>query len=125
MSKVISLLSFSIAFLHFYQNTSFYLYANSSTDYLIFSIEKNHIQHTKRALQQGGNVNGKDYFQKTPLMYACENGSLEIVKLLLSYGAAISINERDRQGKTAFMYAKEKGYHKIMKLLLDYGAVQE
>lgn len=102
-----------------------YLIANSSTDYLLFSVEKNHLQHTKKALQQGANVNAKDYFLKTPLMYACENGNLEIVKILLTYGASISINERDRFGKTAFMYAKEKGSLPIMNLLIEYGAKQE
>lgn len=105
--------------------SNIYLYANSATDYLFFSVEKNYLQHTKKALQQGANVNAKDYFLKTPLMYACENGNLEIVKSLLYYGAAISINERDRYGKTAFMYAKEKGYQNIMNLLLEYGAKQE
>lgn len=125
MSKDSFWIFLSFLFILAFQITIFGLYANSTTDYLLFSVEKNYLQHTKKALQQGANVNAKDYFQKTPLMYACENGNLEIVKILLLYGASVSINERDRYGKTAFMYAKEKGYQNIMKLLIDYGAIQE
>jgi ankyrin repeat protein len=99
--------------------------STSPSDYLIFSAERGHLQHTKKALHNGANVNTKDYFKRTALMYASGNGSIEIVKLLLHRGAAVGINERDRDGKTAFMFAKEKGFAKIMEILLEYGAVAE
>lgn len=99
--------------------------AISPSDYLLFSTERGYVQHTKKALQNGANVNAKDYFRRTPLMYASGSGSVEIVQLLLQHGASVGINDRDRDGKTAFMFAKEKGFAKIMEILLEYGAREE
>ncbi len=119
--------NFSFLIYFFYLSSAVFslLSANSPSDYLLFSTEHGYLQHTKKALQNGANVNVKDYFQRTPLMYASASGNLEIVQLLLKHGASLSINERDRDGKTAFMFAKEKGFKKIMQILLEYGAREE
>ena len=98
---------------------------NSPTEYLIFSVERGYINHTKKAIKAGGNVNARDYFKKTPLIYASETGNLEILSLLLKHGAATSINARDRDGKTALFYAKEKKFTKITEVLIQYGAKDE
>jgi ankyrin len=94
----------------------------SSTEYLIFSVERGYVNHTKKAIASGGNVNGKDYFKKTPLIYAADGGYFEIVQILLKHGAANSIHARDRDGNTAIFYARKKGHNAIVDLLLQYGA---
>ena len=104
---------------------SSYLYAVAPSDYLLFSSEKGYIGHVKKALAQGADVNVQDYFKKTPLIYASSYGDIEIVKLLLKYGAAEGIDIRDREGKTAYTHAKLKGFTQIMNLLKQYGASEE
>ncbi len=94
----------------------------SSTEYLIFSVERGHLNHTKKAISNGGNVNGRDYFKKTPLIYAADGGYIEILQLLLKHGAANSIHARDRDGNTALYYARKKGHNAIVDILVQYGA---
>lgn len=104
---------------------SSFLYAVAPSDYLLFSTEKGYIGHVKKALAQGADVNVRDYFKKTPLIYASSYGDIEIVKLLLKYGAAEGIDHRDRDGKSAYTHAKLKGFTQIMNLLKHYGASEE
>lgn len=115
-------LRFSVILLIFFSSR---LNAVAPSDYLLFSAEKGYIGHVKKALAQGADVNVQDYFKKTPLIYASSYGDVEIVKLLLKYGAAEGIDIRDRDGKTAYTYAKLKGFTQIMNLLKHYGASEE
>lgn len=101
------------------------LSAVAPSDYLLFSTERGYIGHVKKALAQGADVNVRDYFKKTPLIYASSYGDIEIVKLLLKYGAAEGIDIRDRDGKSAYTHAKLKGFTQIMNLLKQYGASEE
>jgi ankyrin repeat protein len=94
----------------------------SSADYLIFSVERGYLNHVKKAINAGANINSRDYFKKTPLIYAAENGHVEILNLLLLHGAAAGIDARDRDGKTALQHAREKSHTKIIQILLEYGA---
>ena len=48
-------------------------------------------------------------------MMAAHNDHIDVVKILLDYGADISA--RSYKKKTASMYAKERGYSKIVELL--------
>ena len=57
----------------------------------------------------GADVNARDAFGQTPLMYAVgENGSLEVAQALLATGA--DPNARTEAGWTALMYATRAGW---------------
>jgi ankyrin repeat protein len=57
---------------------------------------------------------------RTPLMIACQNGLLEIVKVMLSH--KININEADKRGETPLMFASSEGHLKVVIILLEHGA---
>ena len=57
---------------------------------------------------------------RSPLMLAATNGRLEIVKLLISYGADIYL--RDNERRTALQHAAYNNHSDIMAYLLEHGA---
>lgn len=93
-------------------------------DYLLFSAEKGHLEHAKKALRQGAYVNVRDSQGKTPLMYAAIFGNPDLVMLLILNGAGADFSIKDYDGKTALMYAQEKKHMKVIELLKSYGAVE-
>ncbi len=54
---------------------------------MFYAVDKPHEKVAKAMLMRGGDVNLKDGLGQTLLEYACRCGRLEIVKLLLEYGA--------------------------------------
>ncbi|XP_030835495.1 ankyrin repeat domain-containing protein 17 isoform X5 [Strongylocentrotus purpuratus] len=69
------------------------------------------------------NANVEDRGSKgdcTPLMEAASAGHVDIVKLLLEYGA--DANAQSSAGNTPLMYACNGGHEEIVKILLDQGA---
>ena len=78
------------------------------------------IQEVKDALQNGSDVNARE-FGKTPLMLAAMGNSPELINLLLDNGA--DINAIDTfTGKTALVYSKEFDQKQIIKTLQQHGA---
>ena len=72
------------------------------------------------SLSNGANKNYKDKKGWTALMFACDKGHAEAVKILLNVG--VDVNSRNEEGTTALMFASMKGYIDIMNLLLSAGA---
>ena len=68
-------------------------------------------------------VNSKDERQKTPLHKAAENGSLEMVKILIEMGA--DIDAKDEGKATPLHYCILVGNIEIVKILLQKGADME
>lgn len=66
-------------------------------------------------------VNQKSSNRMTPLHLACENNHIEIMKLLIEYGAFI--NEVDKWKNTPLHIAVNKGFKDAVLLLLGNGAV--
>lgn len=93
-------------------------------DYLLFSTEKGHFEHTKKALKMGAFVNVRDRTGMTPLMHAAIFGNPDIVMLLILNGAGADFSIRDYDGKTALMYAVEKNHTKIIEMLKSHGATE-
>lgn len=106
---------------------------------IILKIAKNNCEHLAEVLFKHNaiNVNYRDeYGGITPLMVACENGSYEMARFLLSNGA--DPNLKDEKGETAlkkldnYHYSKDDKFYnvlfrkvnpsKIKKLLKQYGA---
>ncbi|XP_011407711.1 PREDICTED: uncharacterized protein LOC105314955 [Amphimedon queenslandica] len=55
-----------------------------------------------------------------PFMSACQNGHIQIVKLLLK--ERVDLNVQNRKGHTALMVASSKGHYEVVKLLLEWEA---
>lgn len=70
-------------------------------------------------LRYGADCNARDAEQSTPLMYACRQSLLPVVRLLLRAGGDVSL--KDLRGMTALMHAAGQDAPAILKelLLLD------
>ncbi|KAI1452563.1 ankyrin repeat-containing domain protein [Annulohypoxylon moriforme] len=58
----------------------------------------------------------------TPLMYACEEGYLEIIKKLINTKNPGHIDAQDNDGRTALHLASRKGYANVVDFLMRSGA---
>jgi hypothetical protein len=88
---------------------------------LHYAIEEKENIERIRALCQNGLANIGDDNDFTPLMFACgPNGGLEIVKLLISFGA--DINTKSKRLTTALSMATLHGKQDIIDYLIDHDA---
>jgi ankyrin repeat protein len=77
--------------------------------------------HLGKLLLGTGNVDidSKDNYGQTPLLWAAESGHEAVVKLLLEMGKAdVDCN---CNGRTPLSYAAENGHEAVVKLLLETG----
>ena len=83
------------------------------------STEGKVVEIVRRLLEYGAdpNIRRDDGSGSTPLHPSSFSGSLEVTRLLLSYGARI--DEEDEEWKTPFEVASSHGHDEIMKLLLE------
>lgn len=64
----------------------------------------------------GSSINeGGTIYERSPLHWAARHGNIEIVAILLNYGADVKL--LDATGFTAFRLAMEEGHQEIMNLL--------
>lgn len=71
------------------------------------------------ALQQGGDLESCDYWQRTPFLFAVQLGDTEKAKLLLDLGAnRLAVG---RSGKTPMQYAVQQNSVPVLRWLLDQG----
>ena len=61
-----------------------------------------------------------DINELTALMWACANGHIDVVKLLLDHFERIEPNARSKNGWTAFMWACKCGHKDVVQLLLEH-----
>uniref|UniRef100_A0AAT9UR03 Ankyrin repeat containing protein n=1 Tax=Apapanepox virus TaxID=3049969 RepID=A0AAT9UR03_9POXV len=92
---------------------------NKHSNILCSVSRRGHIRMIKYLLDIGMNVNIKDtsYLRNTPLHRAVIKNHIEIVDMLISYGAIV--DAKNRIGNTPLMYASNPC---IVKLLLEKGA---
>ena len=62
-------------------------------------------------------MNCTNFKNNTPLHYACENGHLEITKILLKN--SICLTQKNKDGKTALQIAKDKNQKKIYRMIYE------
>ena len=79
-----------------------------------------HIGLVKHLIERGADVNAKNFYDRTALMYAVEGRYQQIIALLLANGA--DINAQDKYGSTPLMWAIERGYTDIVNFLIQRGA---
>ena len=94
---------------------------------LIIAIKNSSKEITQALLENGANPNISDFDAHTPLIYAAEQGNLEIVKLLLAKGADINGIAKGTPFDpsyyaTPLLYATEKGHKEVVEFLLNNGA---
>jgi len=70
----------------------------------------------KLLIKIGANVNAKDSYGYTPLLYASRYNKLEVVKLLLKAGADINVRNK---GDTALILAFINGHEEIVDILTN------
>ena len=66
-----------------------------------------YLEITKKLIQAGANVNGKDKLKRTPLMKASYRGNVEVIQELITQGARVK--EEDHRGNTALCWALSSG----------------
>src|SRR5689334_969430 len=80
---------------------------------------KNDVQGINKCLDQGISVNAVDELNRTPLIFAARNNSIEAAKLLISKGADVNIYANDEEMQpTAFLYCSKNGHKEIFHLCL-------
>ena len=93
---------------------------NGGTLHFVIKNCKESLNIVKNLVEQGADVNLKDYRNKTALHYAVEAKSLEIVKYLVEHGA--DVNCKTRRGATALHFAVGTGSLEMAKYLVENGA---
>lgn len=83
---------------------------------------KGDLEKVKAELASGKDVDAKDIVGQTALMYAAEQGRLDVVKYLVENGADVNA-QSDRRGRgTALIYASAANRITTMEYLLEHGA---
>ncbi len=82
---------------------------------LTTAVNNGNIDIVKDLISNKANVNWKDGFQTTALMYAAAKGNKEMVILLLDNGA--DINANDGKGNTVFSAAQESKNKELINYL--------
>jgi hypothetical protein len=90
---------------------------------LIDAAQKGDTAGVNALLNEGVDVNAKDKYGYTALMYASKEGHTETVKALLEKGA--DVNAKSKKGTTALIVASDKGRTEIVKLLKEAAAAAE
>ena len=78
------------------------------------------ISSIQKLLENGVDINEKDFLNRTPLMYAAEDENLETIKFLIEKGA--NINEIDIKNETALIIALKNDNLETAKILIEYNA---
>jgi ankyrin repeat protein len=84
---------------------------------ILYAVQHQSDDVTKALIQHELDIDMKDVHRRTPLSYAVEGESVDIVKLLLAQ-QDIDINSKAKDGQTPFMYAVLRGSVEVVKLLL-------
>lgn len=89
----------------------------SQTSSLNLAVFQNNLPEVEKLLQNGQYPNKKDLYGNMPLTIAVNNSSLEMVKLLVRYGA--DKTETDATKVTYWMIAAIKNNIEIVKFFID------
>lgn len=65
------------------------------------------IVNVRKLIDKGVDVDARDYFQRTPLLVACQRGYENIVKLIIESGA--QIDAKDNYDKNCIHFAAHNG----------------
>jgi ankyrin repeat protein len=72
---------------------------------LILAVQNQDLKTVKLLIEHKADVNMRDMFKSTPLMYAAHSGNINVIKYLITQGADVRAN--DEQGNSVLSAAKE------------------
>jgi hypothetical protein len=87
---------------------------------IIIAAAEGHLEMVKLLIAKGADVNAKNAFGRTALMFASKYGFLDIVKALLQ--ARADPNIRPKEGPIAIIAAGDEGKAQVIRELLHNGA---
>lgn len=87
---------------------------------LLTAAENGNLNEVRSLLSQATDVNVRDEYGWTPILFAAMNGHTDVVTLLLASGA--NPNTRNKYGWTPLMWAAGNGYREIVRSLIASGA---
>lgn len=89
-------------------------------DELLAATRKSDVAKVKELLDKGANVNAKTRYNQTPLFFACDRGSIELIQLLIDRGA--DVNAKDNfYNATPMTWAMMKKNKDVIRLLVEKG----
>jgi len=94
--------------------------ASKSENKLIDAAGSGDVSSVQTLLNKGANIELKNEYGYTALMYAAYYGHADVVRFLLNKGA--DVNAKDTYGRTALSLAGKGGYGEIVRILKDAGA---
>jgi len=97
-----------------------FLQGCATTGPVTTAVKQKDIEKLKTLIKGGENVNERDVYGDTPLIYAASSGDVDIVRFLIESGAAV--NEQKNDGSTALMVAARAGNESVVTDLLKSGA---
>jgi len=86
-------------------------------DQFLLAAVNGKIDQVKQLLWEGVDVNARNRYDATALMFAAKNGHIDICQLLIERGA--DVNTKDKFGHTALWLAQDI---EVWRLLINYGA---
>jgi hypothetical protein len=81
-----------------------------------YATQRNRIELARLLIQEGADVNAKDFIQDSPYLYAAAEGRVEILKMTLAAGA--DVKDTNRYRGTGLIPAAHHGHVEAVKLLL-------
>mmetsp|Transcript_8602 Transcript_8602/g.10143 ORF Transcript_8602/g.10143 Transcript_8602/m.10143 type:complete len:311 (-) Transcript_8602:509-1441(-) len=97
--------------------------ASSLDQELLAAAKEGAVDDLAFLIEDGANVNYKDRFGMSPLLWAATNGHSSCVECLLENGANLEIQAEN--GDTPLLFAADQGRFKVVKLLVEAGANME
>ena len=80
----------------------------------------NDISRAKARISEGDDVNSRDSYGTTALIWTAVRGHVEMAKILIAAGA--DVNMQDKFGSTPILIAAQSGYNDLIKLFIKAGA---
>ena len=93
---------------------------DSSNDSIHIACLYGDLKKVKAMLSSGVNINARDFSNKTPLMYAAEDGAIDTVNFLIDNGA--NLDDVDVKNESALIIALKNYNIHVAKILIERGA---
>ncbi|MCL1469256.1 ankyrin repeat domain-containing protein [Argonema antarcticum] len=84
------------------------------------AVYKGDVDTVRRYLEQGGNVNAKNKYGNTLLLWAAQNNRKDVAELLIAKGA--DVNAKNKDGNTLLLWAAWYNWKEVAELLIAKGA---